>query len=411
MKLQYKLVLASLWMLLSTDLLQAQQYADSLATYYAELAELRAREQAVEARIEFLRRHVDFSKIGAYTLADSDAASALVEHSAMVLNYDEASEGPEWVAHIIYPMTSDYDTKRKNNFKEDEQVTTQSATAADYRKLNQLEEGITYDRGHMAPSADFDWWQKAMDESFYYSNMSPQLSGLNRNKWRIMEELLRDYANKTGNLLYVATGPVFTSIKENPLADSGIDIPGAYYKVVVDPILKRGIGFVLPNETVSTSEKLIDYYYSIDDIEDLTGIDFFVGLEDRLESFVEGAAYPMEWLPAAEIGVIPVNQLPAGIRNTADLNLLADSEKIYSICGGVEQVVENSKTYTLYLTTEYKEQPLVVSISKAYAGQFSSNFTEIFKDNFLFVRGVVKPYRGKYRVVVEQASDFGLIRL
>ena len=209
----------------------------------------------------------------------------------------------------------------------------------------------------------------------------------------------------------MATGPVFTSIKENPLADSGIDIPGAYYKVVVDPILKRGIGFVLPNETVSTSEKLIDYYYSIDDIEDLTGIDFFVGLEDRLESFVEGAAHPMEWLPAAEIGVIPVDQLPAGFRNTADLNLLVDSEKVYTICGGVEQVVENSKTYTLYLTTEYKEQPLVLSISKAIAEQISSNFTESFKDNLVFVRGQVKPYRGKYRVVVEQASDFGLIRL
>ena len=411
MKLQYKLVIASLWMLLATDLVQAQQYADSLAVYYAELAELRAREKALEARIEFLRRNVDFSKIGAYALADSDAAPALVEHSAMVLNYDEASEGPEWVAHIIYPRTSDYGTKRKNNFKEDEKVATQSATAADYKKLNQLEEGITYDRGHMAPSADFDWWQKAMDESFYYSNMSPQLAGLNRNKWRIMEEVLRDYANETGNLLYVATGPVFTSIKENPLMDSGIDIPGAYYKVVVDPILKRGIGFVLPNETVSTSEKLIDYYYSIDDIEDLTGIDFFVGLEDRLESFVEAAAHPMEWLPAAEIGVIPVDLLPAGIRNTADLNLLADSETVYTICGGVEQLIENSKTYTLYLTTEYKEQPLVVSISKSFADQISSNFAESFKDNLVFVRGMVKPYRDKFRVVVEQAGDFGLIRL
>ena len=77
-----------------------------------------------------------------------------------------------------------------------------------------------------------------MDESFYYSNMSPQLSGLNRNKWRMLEDLLRSYSNRTGNLLYVTTGPLFTGIIKDPLPDSKIDVPGAYFKVVVDPIAK-----------------------------------------------------------------------------------------------------------------------------------------------------------------------------
>lgn len=388
--------------------LYAQEYSDSLQLYFESLNELRLKEQQIQSRIEYLRRNIDFADIGKKTIPSIEEQDAIVEHSAMLLSYDEESEGPAWVSHIVYPEGETDRAKRKNNFRVDKKVLTESATAANYKALNKLDEELTYDRGHMAPSADFAWWQKAMDESFYYSNMSPQLSGLNRNKWRILEDILRDYANRTGNLLYVTTGPLFTGIIENPLADSKIDVPGAYFKVVVDPIAKCGIGFVLPNEFISTKEKLINYYHPIDDIEEMAGLDFFAALEDQLEWFVEGEAEPLTWLPALEVGVIPNYYLDGELRNTENLDLIVGNNKTYTICGGVEKVVENSKSYTVYLSTEYLEQPLAVSISKTIANTINLDFVNTFKGRYVFVQGKVDDYRSKKRVVIKSAGDFGL---
>jgi endonuclease G len=393
------------------NLASAQEYSDSLQMYFEELNALRLREQQVQARIEYLRRNVSFAKIGKNSVPSIDTEDAIVEHSAMLLSYDEASEGPEWVSHIVYPETETDRAKRKNNFRQDKKVSTLSATADYYSSLNKLDDDVTYDRGHMAPSADFSWWQRAMDESFYYSNMSPQQSGLNRNKWRIMEDVIRAYSTRTGNLLYVTTGPLFTGIIEDPLPDSKIDIPGAYFKVIVDPIAKTGIGFVLPNDFISTKEKLINYYHSIDDIEEMTGLDFFEDLDDNLEWFVEGEADPLTWLPAEEVGVIPDYYLTESLRNTTDLDLVVGNGKVYTFCGGVEQVVENTKSYTIYISTEYTEQPLVVSISKEIAEEISLNFKQTFNKRYVYVRGKLDSYRSKKRIVVKESVDFGLLRL
>ena len=390
------------------NVLSAQEYSDSLQLYYETLNELKLKEQQIKSRIEFLRRNITFSDIGKHSIPKVETEDAIVEHSAMLLSYDEESEGPEWVSHIVYPEGEADRAKRKNNFRIDSKVLSESATASNYRALNKLDKNTTYDRGHMAPSADFSWWQKAMDESFYYSNMSPQLSGLNRNKWRILEDLLREYSNQTGNLLYVTTGPLFTGIIENPLPDSKIDVPGAYFKVVVDPIAKCGIGFVLPNEFVSTKEKLINYYHSIDEIEEMTSFDFFAGLDDPLEWFVEGEAEPLTWLPAKEVGIIPSHYLEGSLRNTENLDLLVGNGKRYTICGGVEKIVENTKSYTVYLSTEYVDKPLVVSISKTIAESINLNFADTFKERFVFVEGELASYRSGMRIVVKSTAEFGL---
>ena len=388
--------------------LSGQTYADSLLYYYEDLAELRAKEQKILNRIEYLRRNVDFSRIGLYSIPrDNGQGSERVEHTAMVLQYDESSEGPVWVSHIIYPAENGPKAKRKNNFRMDKKVSSQTVGNAEYKALNAKSESSKYDRGHMAPSADFSWWQKAMDESFYYSNISPQVSTLNRNKWRILEEELRDYADRTGHLLYVATGPVFAGIIENPLENSELDVPGAYFKVVVDPLSKRGIGFVMPNEGISSEDHLINYSFSIDDVEALTGIDFFSALEDRLEFFVETDQNPLAWLSSGEVGIIPQSYLSEGLRNTENLNLIVDNGKSYTICSGVDKIVENTKSYTLYLPTEYESKPLTVSIPKDIAESISPNFKNSFDGRYVFVKGKVVTYRGKPRVQVRYMNQFG----
>ncbi|THH40425.1 DNA/RNA non-specific endonuclease [Neolewinella litorea] len=214
----------------------------------------------------------------------------VVAHNGFTLSYREDWEQAEWVAYLL---TRDQLQKewsdRRDNFRDDPRVSTGSATDFDYR-------GSGYDRGHLAPFADFAWDEALADETFYFSNISPQDPAFNQGIWRELEELVRDWARRDGRL-YVVTGPVTS---EPPLAyigrDNKVAIPRAYYKVVLDldEPQQKGIGFVIPN-AVST-QPLADYAMSIDEVEARTGIDFFPELmPPDLEAAIESSSQARDW--------------------------------------------------------------------------------------------------------------------
>ena len=118
----------------------------------------------------------------------------IVAHSAMTLSYNETHEQANWVMHVILPDVVSGNISRSNDFRIDPIVTTGTAQEEDYF-LKELKsdgetykyDGFGYDRGHLAPSADFRWSKKALSESYFYSNMSPQLGDFNRYKWAELE--------------------------------------------------------------------------------------------------------------------------------------------------------------------------------------------------------------------------------
>ncbi|MEM8901673.1 MAG: DNA/RNA non-specific endonuclease, partial [Bacteroidota bacterium] len=192
-----------------------------------------------------------------YVLPELKAGEEVINHSAMSLVYDEQHEQAKWVAHIILPDIIKGDVGRTNDFRVDPLVKTGSATEVDYF-LKYLQEdstfeydGYGYDRGHLAPSADFRWSEKALSESYYYSNMSPQLPELNRRIWAELESVIRGYIiarHKTE--LYVVTGPVLhDSLPPIQRSINKVSIPEQYFKVIIDLHNQRGIGFILPNKT------------------------------------------------------------------------------------------------------------------------------------------------------------------
>ena len=98
---------------------------------------------------------------------------SIVHHTAYSLLYSEEHEQAIWIA---YELTSEETNKkfdRSDKFIVDPAIKTGSATTADYT-------GSGYDRGHLAPAADMSWSNQTMQESFYYSNMSPQDPSFNR---------------------------------------------------------------------------------------------------------------------------------------------------------------------------------------------------------------------------------------
>ena len=208
----------------------------------------------------------------------------LVKHTHYILSYSEQHEQAEWVFYEIKKERVLELVNRTDDFREDPEIQNSSATLYDYRRSG-------YDRGHLAPAEDFSFSASAMSESFYMSNMSPQLPHFNRGIWRDLESLIRKWGSNS--TLYVVTGPVFGSC-DLTIGLNNVCIPESYYKVIYNPSEKKMIAFILPNEKGTKSLK--EYVCTTDYLEKITNIDFFPILEDKLERKLESARHTLKWI-------------------------------------------------------------------------------------------------------------------
>ncbi len=217
-------------------------------------------------------------QINKLELPHIEKQDVVIKHIGYTLSYNEKYEQANWVAYELTAKETAKVVSRSNNFRTDEKVTTGSAENEDYKNSG-------YDRGHLAPAADMGWSEQAMEESFYYSNMSPQRAGFNRGIWKRLEEQVRQWAvdNQT---IYVVTGPVLESNLPT-IGANKVAVPNYYYKVILDytkPTLKA-IGFIMPN--TSSSLSLSNYAVTIDSVETVTGINFFPTLPNEQEQTIE----------------------------------------------------------------------------------------------------------------------------
>lgn len=190
----------------------------------------------------------------------------LVRHTYYTLSYNEKYEQANWVYYVMTDsMVIAGGQERSNKFKVDEMVPTGSAKSSDYTKSG-------YDRGHLCPAADMDFNHTAMEESFLMSNISPQAPDFNRGIWKDLETEVRNWA-KLKHKLYVVTGPVFSESK-GTIGKDQVLVPGYFFKVLYDETTHPEIiAFVLPNQ--KSDRPLSDFVVKVDDLEKLTGYDFF----------------------------------------------------------------------------------------------------------------------------------------
>lgn len=201
----------------------------------------------------------------------------VVHHAHYSLGYDEFAEQAAWVA---YPLTAESiyvpNVKRSNWFTHDTKVSTQSAVHSDYT-------GSGYTRGHLAPAGDMAFNREAMTQSFYMSNMSPQLKVFNAGIWKELEENVRDWAIKRKEL-YVVSGPILKGNEKQIGKKSKVSVPTAFYKVLLDVSgsEKEGIAFVIPHRLCT--EPIDEFATSIDNVEEMTGLDFFGQMPEAVSS-------------------------------------------------------------------------------------------------------------------------------
>ena len=179
------------------------------------------------------------------------------------VNYNYNTKVAHYVVEHVTVSNLVKNAPRKDDFREDPEVPAQHRqTLADYT-------GMGYDRGHVAPAADMTFDKTAMSESFYLTNMMPQVPGNNRGIWKYLEENVRYWAQVKGEV-YVITGALFEGA---PKMMNKVAIPSHVYKIVIDPKSGKQIAFLFPNEKLDP--KLIDNYsVPVATIEQKSGINF-----------------------------------------------------------------------------------------------------------------------------------------
>lgn len=203
----------------------------------------------------------------------------ILERTGYVASYNKATLLPNWVAWHLTAERTEGSAKRSGvDFAEDTEVPEPRATDWDYYNSG-------YDRGHMCPAADNKWSKKAMEESFLFTNMCPQNGNLNRGDWNEMEMACRKWAKKYGDL-YIVCGPILYKGKHKTIGKNKVVVPEAFFKVVLrtgdDP---QAIGFIYKN--TSGNRPKDSYVNTVDEVERITGIDFFPSLPDDVEKKVE----------------------------------------------------------------------------------------------------------------------------
>ncbi|MGM9688497.1 MAG: DNA/RNA non-specific endonuclease [Alloprevotella sp.] len=211
----------------------------------------------------------------------SDRGGQLIRHTGFTLSYDADFKTPQWVAWQLTAEEAAGEEPRADSFAPDPEVRGAKAYPQDYTNSG-------YDRGHMAPAGDMKWSRQAMQESFYMTNICPQNRNLNRGDWKDLEELERTWATRYGTV-YIVAGPMYTRKNPPRIGNHKVAVPDCFFKVllVAGDTEPQAYAFVFRNE--AGSRPLKSYQHTVDEVERLTGIDFFPALPDELEARVEAA--------------------------------------------------------------------------------------------------------------------------
>ena len=211
----------------------------------------------------------------------------MLRRAGYTASYNKTTKLPNWVAwHLTADRTTGPAKRSGVDFQADMNVPAPRAEDSDYY-------GSGYDRGHMCPAADNKYSEKAMEESFLFTNMCPQNGNLNRGDWNEMEQACRRWAKEYGGV-YVVCGPILYKGKHKTIGKNKVVVPEAFFKVVLrtgeNP---KAIGFIYKNAEGNRPKG--DYVNTVDEVERITGIDFFPSLPDDVENKVEATADIADW--------------------------------------------------------------------------------------------------------------------
>ncbi len=216
----------------------------------------------------------------------SSTTGQIVHHKGYSLSYSEPHEQAEWVAYELKKSHLASINHKRPYFEIDAAIETGAAHWRNYKKSG-------FDRGHLCPAGDRRYSKEAYDETFLTSNISPQKHQFNAGIWNTLEQKTRYWASKYDGV-FVVTGGVLDGDMER-IGDEYVSVPNTFYKIILDNDSGsiKVIAFLVPHQ--NSNKPLYEFVVSVDEVENLTGIDFFPELEDGLENKLEASSSYKAW--------------------------------------------------------------------------------------------------------------------
>jgi len=403
LKLLYSLLLvASL-----IEVTIAQTVTESLENLENEKAILQEKQSKLEEKIIDLKQKQIIENLKDIGLPSNN----YIEHSALILEYAEEHEQAKWVAHMIVPNIKNGLAYRSNDFREDPKIETGTATQEDYFLTDTLTngkvdyDGYGYDRGHLAPSADFRWSEVALSESYFYSNLSPQLPDFNREKWAELENHLRRYVVNNDVPLYVVTIPILEEgLSKIERSVNGLTIPKRYAKAAYDPVNQVAIGFVMENK--SLTYPLESYAVTIDEVEKISGLNLFSSISENIEATLRKEHW-FENLEGGDKDPIPAMSLPRNTFNTTQAQMKVGKD--VCVCGHVVATRYSQKGHLwLNLDRHFPNQVFSVFIKKENLVNFEYDLKEKFSNKTICVKGKVENFSETPSISIKDQNKIAL---
>lgn len=208
----------------------------------------------------------------------------VIVHDGFVSCMSTEFNVPRWVFEkVSYSLLQGATLERPGSYPKDPEYPDLKAKAY---------EASGYDHGHLAPAADFKRDPTLYEESFYMTNMSPQHGCFNQKGWCLLESNVRDWAEKfPGSEFYIFSGSIISEDTNDWLCigDVTVTVPTAFFKVVAERKngkFVKGVGFVMANGDVDGTD-VESTRTTIDEIERVTGLNFFPSLTPAVEAKVE----------------------------------------------------------------------------------------------------------------------------
>lgn len=183
-------------------------------------------------------------------VAIPNAEEVILDKKYFKIGFNTKYRMANWVEYTLEAKNlKNKAAQRKNKFYSDPELLKVGLASMTPNDLV----GTEYDKGHLAPSADFTWSQEANNATFVMSNMAPQYKKLNRQAWRYLEDRVRGWAC-TEQELKIITGVIFDqNMKRLP---NGTFIPKQFFKIILDTTPpKKSIAFIYYQEDVKDEYK------------------------------------------------------------------------------------------------------------------------------------------------------------
>lgn len=219
----------------------------------------------------------------------------VLDRGEFKIGWSPSLRHPVWVAYHVPRDAREPGREASSktpNFQKDRSVAA-SAVPDDYKNTD-------YDRGHMVPNHAIltRFGPDFQKKTYLMTNVAPQRRSLNRGPWREMEQRIADLWTAKYGEIWVIAGAISSATAKDrvKLGKTDIDVPDRFYMVIASQTEDSiRVLAVLMNQNADRWDFPVHNIVSVDELEELTGLDFFPDMQKSLQMSLESDVPTRLW--------------------------------------------------------------------------------------------------------------------